>query len=212
MIRDVLTDAQWAVIAPVLPTEPAEPQPANRLFFEATGILWSHGALWEAWPAELGDYKKAYRRAMQWGIDGIWAKVAPLLPDTSSMRGPLQKALSEFEAFSEDEYPFLSDFQWAIISPILPPEPEGSQLSNQDFVEEILWMRIGGHVSWTGKAGSSAVAMQRVKEWQTQNVWVILAAGLPPKSIIRQEFLALAGKPHASNQQNGTGKPAAKKK
>jgi hypothetical protein len=75
----LLTDEQWAAVAPLLPAEPTDAQPTNREFIEGVWTAWLSGGIWPAWPQELGDYKTAYVRAVEWQEQDIWANIAALV-------------------------------------------------------------------------------------------------------------------------------------
>ena len=75
MIRKVLSDAQWARLAPELPGKTGDPGRSgkdNRLFVEA--VLWvaRTGAPWRDLPDEFGKWKTVYTRFWRWAGKGIW--------------------------------------------------------------------------------------------------------------------------------------------
>lgn len=70
-----VTDAEWAVIAPLLPSETGRgcrPAHDNRRYFE--GMLWMArtGAQWRHLPAEYGKWNSIYQRFRRWALTGVW--------------------------------------------------------------------------------------------------------------------------------------------
>ena len=83
---ELITEAQWALIAPLLPEPKASAKGgrkpiANRACFE--GILWvlRSGASWRAMPAEYGKWEAAYRRYRLWRDTGLWQRILETLPE-----------------------------------------------------------------------------------------------------------------------------------
>lgn len=74
----LLTDTQWARIAPLLPgregTKGGRGQD-NRRFVEAVLWLARNGCRWRALPKEWGNWHTTYTRFMRWARSGVWAKV-----------------------------------------------------------------------------------------------------------------------------------------
>jgi len=74
----LLTDAQWARIAPLLPgragTSGGRGQD-NRRFVEAVLWLARNGCRWRALPAAWGNWHTTYTRFQRWARAGVWAKV-----------------------------------------------------------------------------------------------------------------------------------------
>jgi transposase len=185
-------EAHWAAISPILPAESTDAQPANRPFVEGVLTLWLGGMLWEDSPAELGDYKKAFKRAVEWGIQGIWGKVAALLPSTNPASQVFKKADSEFRA-NEEDLPFLTEAHWVFIPCILPAEPTDAQPTNRLFLDGVLWMLFEGATweSWPTELGDSMKARIRAQEWSKQGIWAKIAATLPPNTTLRQTLLEI---------------------
>jgi transposase len=187
----LLTDAQWAALSPILPAEPTDAQPPNRQFID--GILWlsEGGHVWDSWPVELGDYKKAYKRAAEWGLQGIWGEVAALLPGTNRGIQALRAADEDYRSRDED-FPFLTEAQWTVITPLLPAEPQDSQPTNRQFVDEVLWLQFVGATwaSWPTELGDSAQAILRAQEWVKQGIWGKIAETLTPATTLRRKLNA----------------------
>lgn len=74
----LLTDAQWARIAPLLPgregTKGGRGQD-NRRFVEAVLWLARNGCRWRALPAAWGNWHTTYTRFQRWARSGVWEKV-----------------------------------------------------------------------------------------------------------------------------------------
>jgi putative transposase len=73
-----LSDAQWAVLAPLLP--PPQPTGRPRVVDHRTvinGILWKlrTGAPWRDLPERYGSWQTCYARFVRWRQDGTWARV-----------------------------------------------------------------------------------------------------------------------------------------
>ena len=73
MDRSVLSDEQWARVAPLLPGKPGDPGRSgtdNRLFLEA--VLWMArvGAPWRDLPGTFGSWNTAFRRFRRWARQG----------------------------------------------------------------------------------------------------------------------------------------------
>ena len=84
MDRDILSDAQWARIAPLLPGKPGDPGRSgadNRLFFEA--VLWMArtGAPWRDLHARFGRWNSVFRRFRRWAQKGVFESLFNALSD-----------------------------------------------------------------------------------------------------------------------------------
>jgi transposase len=71
LTRRVITDAQWAIIAPFClgkPTDPGQTGGDTRKFMEA--VLWivRTGAQWRELPAEFGKWNSIFKRFRRWVI------------------------------------------------------------------------------------------------------------------------------------------------
>jgi len=74
----LLTDAQWARIAPLLPGREGckgGRGQDNRRFVEAVLWLARNGCRWRALPAEWGNWHTTYTRFQRWARSGVWANV-----------------------------------------------------------------------------------------------------------------------------------------
>lgn len=71
----VLTDAQWAVLEPLVETcRPHAKVPPSDLRRTVEAIVWrcTNGAKWRAVPAELGPWWKAAQIFIRWARLGVW--------------------------------------------------------------------------------------------------------------------------------------------
>jgi transposase len=79
--RYELTDFEWEVIAPLLPTPRGAPRVDDRRVLN--GIFWilGTGAPWEALPKEFGHYSTCHHRLVLWRKAGVWDRVLTALTD-----------------------------------------------------------------------------------------------------------------------------------
>jgi len=83
MSRSELTDEQFALIEPLLPTErpkkPGHPFLPHRRMLE--GIFWIHrvGAPWRDLPERYGNWSGVYERFRGWRRDGMFQKIVDAL-------------------------------------------------------------------------------------------------------------------------------------
>lgn len=75
MARGDLTDAEWAIFGPLLPSErgrDCRPALDNRPFLN--GMLWiaRTGSPWRDLPPEYGKWNSVYRRFRRWSLTGVW--------------------------------------------------------------------------------------------------------------------------------------------
>ena len=76
--REVLTDRQWELLAPILPGKEGDPGRTgqnNRATVE--GMLWvmRTGAPWRDLPADFGNWNSIHRRFRRWTDAGVWDQV-----------------------------------------------------------------------------------------------------------------------------------------
>ncbi len=84
MDRDRISDPDWAVIAPFLPSERGRncrPAHDNRLVF--AGMLWilRSGAAWRELPDKFGKWNSIYRRFRRWCDGGVFDDLLETLVD-----------------------------------------------------------------------------------------------------------------------------------
>ncbi len=87
----LLTDSQWAVLAPLLPppARTGRKRADDRKVLEA--ILWvlRTGARWQDVPRELAAPTTAWRRLREWEEAGVWERVWRTLLSTLDAQGKL---------------------------------------------------------------------------------------------------------------------------
>ena len=76
-----LTDAQWKIIAPILPADPVRDDGRGRPWSDRrkvlNGVLWilRPGAPWPDLPARYGPFQTAHRRFQNWVRAGVLAQL-----------------------------------------------------------------------------------------------------------------------------------------
>ena len=76
MARYELTDAEWKIIAPLLPNKPrGVPRVDDRRVLN--GIFWRlrSGAPWADIPERYGPYTTCYNRFVRWRAAGVWDQI-----------------------------------------------------------------------------------------------------------------------------------------
>ena len=99
--RDELTDAQWALIQPLLPPQrPRTGRPAldHRLIVNAILWLTRTGAPWRDLPERYGSWKTVYSRFRRWDQQGIWDQVFTALIAEAQRRGDLDWELHHIDS------------------------------------------------------------------------------------------------------------------
>ena len=77
----MLTDAQWAVLEPLIeacrPKGKTAPRDLRRTI---SAILWRHqnGAKWRSVPSELGPWSRAAQTFIRWARLGVWERLLGL--------------------------------------------------------------------------------------------------------------------------------------
>jgi transposase len=98
--RTILTDVEWARLAPLLPPEkPATGRPAKPHRAVVEAILWvlRTGAPWRDLPKEHGSWSTAASRFYRWRIAGIWDRVLAALQADADARGDLDWLLHHLD-------------------------------------------------------------------------------------------------------------------
>ncbi len=88
--REVLTDAQWARLAPLLPTNDGkEGKPWGDHRRIINGILWKlrTGAPWRDLPARYGPWSTCADRFVRWRRDGTWDRLLQALQGAADASG-----------------------------------------------------------------------------------------------------------------------------
>lgn len=78
MDRLVLSDGQWAAMAPLIigrPDQKGSTGRDNRMFVE--GVLWivRTGSPWRDLPEAFGEWNSAFRRFSRWSQKGVWRRI-----------------------------------------------------------------------------------------------------------------------------------------
>ncbi len=80
----VLTDAQWAVLEPlVLEVRPRGKTPHRDLRRTLEAIIWrcQNGAKWRCIPAEFGPWWGAAQTFIRWAKQGVWERLLALVQE-----------------------------------------------------------------------------------------------------------------------------------
>jgi transposase len=89
--RHALSDAQVAILAPLLPGNDrrGHPYKDHRLVLDA--ILWvlATGAPWRDLPREYGPWNTAYTRFRRWRQSGLWDRIVAALHARSEATGDI---------------------------------------------------------------------------------------------------------------------------
>ena len=79
--RHELSDAEWALLAPLMPGNPVQGHRWNDHRRTINGILWRvrTGTPWRDLPERYGNWKSVYDRHRRWSRDGTWQRIAEAL-------------------------------------------------------------------------------------------------------------------------------------
>lgn len=79
--RHELTDAEWALLEPLMPRQPRQGHRWADHRTVINGILWRTrtGTPWRDLPERYGNWKTVYGRHRRWSGDGTWARIADAL-------------------------------------------------------------------------------------------------------------------------------------
>ncbi len=86
----MLTDAQWAVLEPLIEAvRPPAKVPLRHLRRTIGAILWRHdnGAKWRAVPAELGPWWMAAQTFIRWSRLNVWERLLTLVQEQGVQLG-----------------------------------------------------------------------------------------------------------------------------
>lgn len=93
-----LTNKQWKLLEPLLPTQDFEKGGRPRADDRKTinGILWilKTGAQWSTMPKRYGVYTTCWRRLKRWQEDGTWERIWKRLLSTLDKEEKIDWALS----------------------------------------------------------------------------------------------------------------------
>lgn len=76
-----MTDAEWDLLAPLLPADPARGGRWKDHRMVISGILFRErsGIAWRDLPERFGNWKTVYQRKRKWALDGTWASICDAL-------------------------------------------------------------------------------------------------------------------------------------
>ena len=86
----MLTDAQWAVLEPLIEAvRPAAKVPSQHLQRTISAIAWRHdnGAKWRAVPNELGPWWMAAQCFIRWSRLHVWERLLTLVQEQGVQLG-----------------------------------------------------------------------------------------------------------------------------
>jgi transposase len=76
MRRHAMTDEQWALVKPLLPSRPGpKSKRGDRLFIDAVLYRARTGVAWRDLPARFGPWKSVFNRFDNWSKRDVWAQV-----------------------------------------------------------------------------------------------------------------------------------------
>ena len=93
MIRSLMTDDEWAIVAPFLTTPSAQggrPPGNHRRVLD--GILWIDrtGAPWRDLPEDFGKWNSVWRQFRRWCLSGVWDIILQAFADSGGELDALQ--------------------------------------------------------------------------------------------------------------------------
>lgn len=79
--RFELTDAEWQLLEPLLPADPARGGRWRDHRTVISGILFRErtGIPWRDLPERFGSWKTVYQRKRRWALDGTWQRICDTL-------------------------------------------------------------------------------------------------------------------------------------
>jgi len=84
-----LSDAEWAVLAPLVPAPKPGGRPAvhpRREIVDAVLYVLRNGIVWRALPHDLVPWQTAYDYVRRWRLDGTWAQLNDALRERERVR------------------------------------------------------------------------------------------------------------------------------
>jgi putative transposase len=82
LIRRELTNAQWQLIANLVPGKPGDKGrhgEDNRLFVDAVLWILRTGAPWRDLPPAFGEWNSVFQRFNRWSRKGVWERLFKVL-------------------------------------------------------------------------------------------------------------------------------------
>jgi len=84
LARFDLSDAEWRIIAPLLPNRPrGVPRTDDRKVLNGIFYVLRTGSPWRDLPERYGPYTTAYNRYNRWAKAGIWLRIFDALAERS---------------------------------------------------------------------------------------------------------------------------------
>ena len=90
--RHDLTDAQWALLEPLLPAPPVRGRPRRyplRAMIDAVRWRTRVGAPWRDVPARYGPWWRAYALYRAWQLNGVWERIEAALVARADAAGKI---------------------------------------------------------------------------------------------------------------------------
>jgi transposase len=90
-----ITDAQWAVIGPLLQTATGQKRQSHRLFINASLSVLNTGCSWRDLDPSYGGWNTNYVKFRRWAAGGIWDQLLPAfvaLGLTASWKVPFEES------------------------------------------------------------------------------------------------------------------------
>jgi transposase len=96
VIRQQISDGQWAVLAPLFPKPKRTGRPPLDMRLTVEGIAWRFrtGAPWRDVPERFGNWNSIYQRFADWAEDGTWARVLAAVQGEAGARGEVAWTVS----------------------------------------------------------------------------------------------------------------------
>ena len=95
--RHDLTDAQWALLEPLLPAPPVRGRPRRyplRAMIDAVRWRTRVGAPWRDVPARYGPWWRAYALYRAWQLNGVWERIEAALVARADAAGKIDWRVS----------------------------------------------------------------------------------------------------------------------
>ena len=84
MARFDLSDAEWAIIEPLLPNKPrGVPRTDDRRVLNGIFFVLRTGCSWRDLPERYGPYTTVYNRFNRWAKKGVWLRMFETLAERS---------------------------------------------------------------------------------------------------------------------------------
>ena len=89
MKYEELTEEEWKLIEPLLPTPAVTGRPGSDDRTTLNGIFFvmTTGCKWESMPEKYGSYVTAWRRMKRWQEEDVWGSIFQSLQDNAYIAG-----------------------------------------------------------------------------------------------------------------------------